>query len=132
MLFLYRFCVTHAFCLSFGPPPRHSATLHSAQPPPKTVRKNSSFLIHAEDNVFLCQFRSGRRASCREKKRQSVKEIAAGERCWRATVSAQWQVPSSAAVRAKPKEIAPPCFSGLALMHVPVSRQQETPPAFTD
>ena len=34
--------------------------------------------------------------------------------------------------RAKPKEIAPPCFSGLALMHVPVSRQQETPPAFTD
>ena len=34
--------------------------------------------------------------------------------------------------RAKLKEIAPPCFSGLALMHVPVSRQQETPPAFTD
>ena len=34
----------------------------------------------------------GRRASCREKKRQSVKEIAeTGERCWRAMVSAQWK-----------------------------------------
>ena len=29
--------------------------------------------------------------------------------------------------RARTEEIASPCYSGLALMHAPVNRQQETP-----